>query len=103
MSALADTQPNESRQIIPVSAREVVDRINRRLAKDDLVVVQLHDCAAIDEHGEYVVVPVPSVADVIGHGAAGPLSRVEQENVDIEKLGRELRVLRRGERVAIEG
>ena len=82
-----------------MTTRALIQRINRKLAENDQKLVKLRGKAA-EEFGEYVIVPVPSVADVAGHGEAGPLSRIEKWNIGLDKLGRELGVLRTWETLA---
>src|SRR5580658_1271529 len=86
----------------PVTARALVQRINRKLAGEDAPkpwdhgpyqLVALRGAAA-EEFGKWVIVPTPNLADIAGHGSAGPLSRIEKDNVDLEGFGRELGVLR---------
>jgi hypothetical protein len=80
-----------------VSADAVIKRINRRLVDDDMKLVALRGRNA-EEYGRFVVIDKPNLADVANWGRHGPLhSRLEQENVDVEKLGRELGVLKRWE------
>lgn len=89
----------------PVNAQALFSRINQAFEKrakegdGSFVLVKLCGRAA-DDLGEFVVVPTPSLADVIGHGPSGPLSRVEEQGVDLEEKGRELGVLRPWEYLA---
>jgi len=80
-------------QRAPVTERALVQRINRKLADDDQKLTKLRGRAA-EEFGDWVVVPIPNKAAILGHGRSGPLSRIEQHGVDLEKMGRELQVLR---------
>jgi hypothetical protein len=91
----------------PVTARAIVQRINRKLGGEDAPkpwnhgpykVVYLRGAAA-EEFGKWVVVPTPNWADEVGHGPAGPLSRIEKDHVDLEDFGREIGVLRPWEAV----
>lgn len=78
---------------VPVTGRAVIQRINRKLAQGEQKLVKLRGRAA-EEYGTYVVIPIPSMMDVIGWGRNGPLSRrIEQYGVDPETLARELEVL----------
>lgn len=88
-------------ETVCISEEASVKRVNRRLKKDDQKIVRLRGRAA-EEYGRYVLVPIPSLHDVAGHGARGPLSRIERMNVDVASLARELGVLRPWETV-VEG
>jgi hypothetical protein len=96
------TKTAETKNQVPITTRAIVQRINRKLATDDRKLVKLRGRAA-GECGDWVVVPIPNRADVRGWGRAGPLSRVEQYNVDLDALGREIGVLRPWEMVAEGG
>jgi len=79
-----------------VSKRAALARINRKLAERDEKLVGLRGQAA-KQYGSWVMVPVsaaPYTSDV-------SFSCIQQEDVDLEKLGRELGVLRPYE--ALEG
>jgi hypothetical protein len=97
------TRNTTSRQLsVHVSANAVIKRINRCLAEKDMRLVVLRGKNA-EEYGRFVVIDKPNLADIAGWGKHGPLhSRLEQENVDLETLGRELGVLKSGESVARE-
>jgi hypothetical protein len=83
-----------------VSVGAAIKRINRELAADNMKLVKLRGRKA-EEYGDFVVIDRPNVSDVVGWGMHGPLhSRIEQHNVDLTKLGRELGVLREWETVA---
>jgi hypothetical protein len=86
---------------VPVSAHALKQRINRALKADDLRLVQLRG-RAMEELGEFVIVPTPRPADVAGHGRMGPRSRIERDNVNLEKYGREIGVLRSWEKLVEE-
>lgn len=87
---------------VTISHRAALARCNRRLKKEDRKLARLRGKAA-DEYGDYVLVPIPSLHDMVGHGARGPLSRIERANVDVASLARELGVLRAWEVVVVEG
>jgi hypothetical protein len=89
--------------MVPVSPGALIKRINRRLVDDDMKLVALRGKKA-EEYGRFVVIDKPNLADIAGWGRHGPLhSRLEQENVDLEKLGRELGVLKSWESLADGG
>lgn len=86
---------------VPVNERALLARVNRKLAADaaqtatgeGVTVVRLRGHAA-EQMGRFVLVPTPNFADVVGHGAAGPISRVERAFDDLEAYAREVGVLR---------
>lgn len=80
-----------------ITTAALVKRINRALAPEDLKVVKLRGKAA-EEHGEFVQIPIPNMADVIGWGRNGPPSRFEPV-FDLERLGRDLGALANSEDV----
>jgi hypothetical protein len=82
-------------KMVMVTERALVARINRKLVDDGLKVAELRGRAA-EDYGKYVLIPIPSAADVLGHGPAGPLSRIER-TVDPEELARELGVVAAGD------
>ncbi len=85
---------NRAAETTELSTATIIERIDEVLAKRDMRLVHL-DGEEREEHGEYVLIPIPSLGDLVGHGPSGPLGRIERENVDIVQLARELRVLRR--------
>jgi hypothetical protein len=96
----AASEPATSASRVPVTERALIQRINRKLAEDDMKLVKLRGHSA-RAHGEFVVLEKPSFADVIGWGRNGPLhSRIEQTDVDLAELAAELGVLKPGETLA---
>ena len=88
------------KQATEVTARALVQRINRNLDEEGLKLVKLRGRAA-EEWGEYVIVLLPSRGDVRGWGPSGPItaSRIEKHGIELEKLGRELGVMRPSEKL----
>ena len=72
---------------VPISKRALVQRINRKLAKDGGLLRGVRGGAAVDRMGEYIRIDVSR-------------SAIVEDNVDLEALGRELGVLRAYERLA---
>lgn len=75
------------RQTVPVSTRALVQRINRRLAGDNEQVKQTRaGTRAQAELGDFFVLR-------FGRGGSEPSTNVIDTHVDLEELGRELKVL----------
>lgn len=90
---------NVSKSTVTVNA--LVKRINRALAPGETKVVKLRGRAA-EEHGEYVQIPTPNFADVVGWGRNGPPSRFEPV-FNLEHFGRHLGVLSDSDAVVTDG
>ena len=80
-----------------ITTNALVKRINRRLSAREELVVRLRGKAA-GEHVDYVLIPKPNLADVMGWGRHGPPSRFAPV-WNLETFGRELGVLAATERV----
>ena len=89
---------------VPVKERALIARMNRLLKEEDRRVFTLTGKAA-DEFGRYIVVPIPSFADVVGWGRRGPVtsSRIDTGTNDLEELARELGALAEGEELRDDG
>lgn len=77
---------------VPVSMRALHARINRMLAKEDEVLVKARGIAA-EKLGDWYTISVSTAAARAGRNS------VLETDVDPEKLGRELGVLREWEEV----
>jgi hypothetical protein len=79
--------PTKKPARVPVSERALVQRINRKLAKDDQILKKARSERVRQDMGDYYVVTFPV-------GGAWPT------HVDVEEMGRELDVLKPWEEIA---
>jgi hypothetical protein len=77
------------RELVPISARAAIQRINRKLRDDNEQVLKARGDRARQELGEFYRIDVSR-------------NHLVQKDIDLEKLGRELGALKAWERVAEE-